>query len=284
MGYDKAKDIVYQNSGTSALTPHTLPELAAELVEWHPDVIVTGDTAATRAALTATSSIPIVAVTMVDPVKAGLVDGIARPGGNITGIVLPNAQLIGKKLELLKELAPELERVGVIFNPSSEHGATVWQEAQSIAARHGLGLEPLEFDTMSEVVPALTKALAANAKAFLVLQDRAAYQHAREINDFAIQRGLPVVYPNSNFIEYSYEGLISFGPDLLEIRSKVASLVDRILQGANPAELPMRQVTQIALVLGRDVAEKMGMEIPQSILARTTRVIDHQINKEGVSR
>jgi putative ABC transport system substrate-binding protein len=274
MGYKEGKDIVYQHRGSSALAHDKLPELAVELVEWNPDVIVTSDVAAASAAVKATVSIPIVTMIMVDPVEAGLVNSIAKPGRNLTGIVLPNNELIGKKLELLGELVPELERVGVIFNPATEYGAIVWRNAQLIAAKRGLGLEPLALDIMSDVIPALKDAVGASSEAFMVIEDQIMWQHAREINEFVIEHRLPVLYPNSDFIEWT-EGLISYGPDLLEIRNGIADIVDRILKGADPAELPMQQFAQLALVVGRGVAEDMGLDIPQSILVRTTRVIDH---------
>lgn len=275
MGYEEGENIAFKRFQSSPLIGRHLPGVVAEALDWNPDVIVTRYAGATRAAMNGTTDIPIVAMIIVDPVKAGLVESFAKPGGNVTGVVLPNAALFGKKLELLKELLPDLKRVGVIFDPGTENGVTVWQDGQSIASHQGLGLEPVRLSFESDVVPALQTAVDAKCDAFIVLASQASQQHTREIGEFSVTHGLPILYPNSGYFEYrSGKGPVSFGPNWVEVDLEMADLIDQILKGADPGVLPIRQVKQSELVLVRGVANQMGLTITKSVLARASRVID----------
>lgn len=269
LGHEKGKNIVYEVR-QSVESLDELPELAAELVEWNADVIVAIGAAASLAAAKVTDTTPIVAMVFSDPVDMGLVDGLARSGRNITGVILREDELTSKRLELLRELIPQLERVCVVLNSSTPFGASMFQTINAVASRTGLSLVPVKIDVMDDALPALRDA---KCEALLVTSDNASWQHRGDISNFAIEHRLPAIYPEQDYPRHS-SALISYGPDLLEIRYGISVLVDKILKGADPAELPMEHVTLFDLVVRGDTAKAMGIEIPQSILARAKHVLD----------
>jgi putative ABC transport system substrate-binding protein len=178
LGHEKGQEIVYEIR-QSVESLDELPELAAELVEWKADVVVAIGAAASLAAAKTTDTTPIVAMVFSDPVDMGLVDSLARPGRNVTGIVLREEELIGKRLELLRELVPQLERVGVVLNPSTPLGASTLQTTKTVASRTRLSLVPVAIDVMNDALPALQDAIASNCEALLVVSDGASWQHLR---------------------------------------------------------------------------------------------------------
>ena len=271
LGYEWKKNLTYVWKSAVG-SDDRLPELAAELVEQGVDVIVTSGVTSARAAAEATKTIPIVAMVRGDPVKMGLVESIARPGGNITGILMREKELIAKRLELLREFVPALAHVGVVYDPSAPYSVAAWHHAQAAASRTGLTLSPLEIDLMTDAIPGFEATLDSKCQALLVMDDRAAWQHNKDINRFAVERRLPVIYPEQLYVRKA-GGLLAYGPARFEIGYILAVLVDRILKGAAPAELPMAQATRIDLIVRRDTAEAMGIEIPPSILVRG-KVID----------
>ena len=250
-----------------------LADLAAELVRLKVDVIVSVVTQASLAAKNATSTIPVVMVSVGDPVGSGLVPGLARPGANVTGTSAMAAEVIGKSLQLLKEAVPNLSRVAVLWNP----GNAVFQgqilTATKDAAR-GLAVELQTFgvrgpDEFDGAFAAMTNG---HAGALLVLPDPMLAFHERRIVDLANERRLPSMYGLRDHAAAG--GLMAYGPDYAQIYRRAAAYVDKILKGAKPADLPIEQPTKFVFVINLKTAKTLGVEIPPQLLARADEVIE----------
>ncbi len=249
-------------------------ELAAELVRLKVDIIVVaGGTGIIQAAKNATKTIPIVMTGGgSDPVEAGLVESLARPGGNVTGLSTLARELAGKRLELLKEAVPKISRVAVLYDPANSNDIRDVKELLPVAARAlGLTLQPWEIraaDTFERVFAALSKERPDglyNTGSPLMGANR------KRIADFAIKSRLPSV--SSRAYEVDAGGLMSYGADLADSYRRVAIYVDKILKGAKPADLPVEQPTKFELVINVKTAKQIGVTIPQRVLARADRVI-----------
>lgn len=274
LGYVERQNITFE-SRSAAGKDERLPELAAELVRLKVDVIVTWGTAGTRAAKQATTTIPIVMVSDVDPVKAGLVASLARPGGNVTGVSILTADLSGKRLQLLREAVRALARVGVLWNPANPEKAEEWRQTREAAGALGLQLLPLEVPSPSDLEPAFKAAKRERAGALLVLGDRLTFGRAKEITDLATRNRLPAVYPSRWFIDvFSHGGLMSYGPSDLDVHRSVTAYVNKILKGTKPADLPVEQPTQFELVVNLKAAKAIGLTIPKSVVVRADKVIE----------
>jgi putative ABC transport system substrate-binding protein len=252
-----------------------LPELASELVRLKVDVIVVaGGTRQTRAAKNATKTISIVmAGTGLDPVAAGLVESLARPGGNVTGITNLSRELGGKRFELLKEVAPKVARVAVLYEPAAPGSVRELKEVLPAAA-HALALtiEPWEIraaDDFERIFAALNK----DRPDGLYVPARGTLMAANEkrIAGFALKSRLPSVYSNREYIDAG--GLMSNGADLADSYRRVAYFVDKILKGAKPAELPVEQPTKFEPIINLKTAKQIGLTIPPNVLARADKVI-----------
>ena len=256
-----------------------LPMLAAELVRLKVDVIVAATVPATLAVREATSTIPIVMSATDDPVGRGLIESLAHPGGNVTGLAATaDGNLDDKRLELLKEARPGLKRVGVLFpvvdpagaNPLARQRLTGLEAAAAI-----LGLQLQQFEVRT--APALSDAFKgidrARVEALLVRPDPNVLEpHRGEVTAFARERRLPAVYPWRFYIDVG--GLMVYGPSLTDIHRRSATYVDKILKGAKPADLPVEQPVKFELVINLKTAAALGLTIPQSILARADEVIE----------
>jgi putative tryptophan/tyrosine transport system substrate-binding protein len=250
------------------------PELAAELVRLKVDIIVVaGGAEQVRAAKNATKTIPIVMTgSGADPVREGLVESLARPGGNVTGLTRLSRELGGKRLELLKEAVPKLVRVAVLYDPTVAGTTREVKEDLPVPAR-GLGLtvrswEVRDADGFEKVFAALSKQRPDGLYVFggpLMLANR------KRIAALALKSRLPSMYINSLFVEAG--GLMSYGADITDGYRRVAYFVDRILKGAEPAELPVEQPTKFELVINLKTAKQIGVTIPQSLLYRADKVI-----------
>ena len=250
------------------------PELAAELVRLKVDIIVSaGGSAMIRAAKDATKTIPIVmAGSGIDPVEAGLVDSLARPGGNVTGLTNLTGELGGKRLELLKDAVPKVARVAVLFEPASPNGVLEVKEVLPVAAR-GLGLtirpwEVRDADGFEKVFAALSKQ---RPDALYVPQGALMYANQKRTIEFALKSRLPSVYDRREDIEAG--GLMSYGADLADSYRRVAYYVDKILKGAKPADLPVEQPKKFEFVINLKTAKQISLTIPPNVLARAHRVI-----------
>ena len=249
-----------------------LPDLAAELVRLKVDVIVTYTTPATQAAKQATGTIPIVVAAIIDPVAAGLVASLGHPGGNITGLSQMVPELVGKQLEILKEVAPKISRVALLGNPANAGNAPQVRHAQTAAQALGMRLQFLEARGLSEIESAFAAMTTERAGAVIILIDSTLIDHRTRIADLAARRRLPMV---SGTIETAEAGgLMAYGPSVRDMFRRAAAHVDKILKGAKPADLPIEQPTKFDLVINLRTARALGLTIPRSVLLRADRIIE----------
>jgi putative tryptophan/tyrosine transport system substrate-binding protein len=248
-----------------------LPALADELVCLKVDVLITPGTNEALAATNATRTIPIVFVNVGDPVAAGLVDSLARPGGNVTGFTNIGAVLAGKRLELLKETVPKLSRVAVLWNPQNPGSTQQWKESQLSARELGLQLHSMEINSADKLESAFKETTKVRAAALAVTQSAWANSNQKQIADLATKNRLPAIYPRGDWVESG--GLMSYGPDQVEPYRRVASMVDKILKGAKPADIPVEQPTKFELVINLKTAKQIGLTIPPNVLVRAEKVI-----------
>jgi len=247
-----------------------LSALMTEAVADKTDVIVTVGTQSVFAPKQATETIPIVGL-MGDPVGTGLVASLARPGGNVTGLSVQNAEeLPGKWIELLHELLPRLVAVAVVVNPGNAASSTGLAQVQQAAQAFNIKLFVFEAKRLEDYEPALRKARGA-AQAAIVLPDVIAMYSRKQIATMAHKHRIPVLYSHRDFVQAG--GLVSYGPDLEVLWRRAGDYVDRILRGANPADLPIEQPTRFELVVNLDAAKDLGLAIPDSILLRADKVI-----------
>jgi putative ABC transport system substrate-binding protein len=251
-----------------------LPELAADLVRSKPDLIVAFTPQPSRAAKDATSEIPIVILFVADPVGAGLATSLAHPGGNLTGVatLVPGA-FGGKSLDILRELLPQAKRVTAFLNPSNEMQRLLFpREAPPAAAKLGIQLDVINVREAGEIPDAVAAAKAAGAEALWIPGDPIFHTPANMVPDLASQAGLPSMYLIQNIVQAG--GLISYGPDFLALFPRAAHLVDRILKGAKPADLPIEQPSKFQLAINLKTAKSLGLDIPPSLLARADEVFE----------
>jgi len=267
LGYVYGKNFVTEPRGSGGQAAR-FPALAAELVALHPDVIVAAGGTPCAALKRATAAIPIVMAAGTDPVAEGLVQSLAHPGGNFTGLSHQTLETIGKRLELLKELAPGAAPVAVLWDPSI---TLSWRHAEAAARARAWKLLSLEIRSASELQLAFTKATEARAGSLLVLTGELEYPHRKQIAELAAASRLPAMYDLRAFVEAG--GLISYGADLNEIWRRSAGYVDKILKGAKPADLPIEQPTKFDLVINLKTAKALGLTLPESILLRADEVI-----------
>ena len=270
LGYVEGKNIAFDYRYADNKLDR-LPALADELVRLKVDVLVTPGTPAAIAAKNATRTIPIVFFRVSDPVPLGLVDSLSRPGGNVTGFTEISEVLAGKRLELLKETVPKLSRVAVLWNPQNPGNAQQWKESQLPARQLGLQLHSMEVSSADKYEGAFKEAVKARSGALAVAQDALAGSNLKLIADLAIKHRLPASYPRGEFVDNG--GLMSYGPDPDESFKRVASMIDKILKGAKPADLPVEQPTKFELVINLKTAKQIGLTIPPEVLARANRLI-----------
>jgi putative ABC transport system substrate-binding protein len=275
LGYIEGQNIAIEYRYAEG-QPDRQPEIAAEVVRLKVDVIVvSGGPNPVRAAKNATKMIPIVMVGFFgdDPVKIGLVESLARPGGNVTGLTNLSGELGGKRLELLKEAVPKLTRVAVLYNPASPGATREIKEDLPIAARAlGLTIQHWEVRAADE----FERAFAAKKKErpeglYVPSSGSVVRANGKRIADLAIKSRLPSVYYNREAVNAG--GLMYYGADVADSYRRVAYYVDRILKGAKPADLPVEQPTKFELVINLKTAKQIGLTIPQSLLYRADKVI-----------
>jgi putative ABC transport system substrate-binding protein len=248
-----------------------LPALADELVRLKVDVIFTPGINEALAAKNATRTIPIVFSTTADPVAAGLVGSLARPGGNVTGFTNIGAVLAGKRLELLKETVPKLSHVAVLWDPQNPGSTQQWKESQLSARELGLQLYSMEVSSADKYENAFKEATKVHAAALAVTQSAWANSNQKRIADLATKNRLPAIYPRGDWVASG--GLMSYGPDQAEPFKRVASMVDKILKGAKPADIPVEQPTKFEFAINLKTAKQIGLTIPPNVLVRADKVI-----------
>jgi putative tryptophan/tyrosine transport system substrate-binding protein len=249
-----------------------LPELAAELVRSQVDVVVTGGTPPAKTLKNATRTIPIVMAIVGDPVAAGLVDSLARPGGNVTGFSIVATELSGRRLQLLKEIVPGLSSVAVMSNVANPQSQIELGETLSAARRLDLRLHSVPISADTSIEDALEKINKEPAQALIVVTDAVLYSQRRQILDWTARHRLPGMYPYREFPDAG--GLISYAPNARDLFRRAASYVDRILKGANPGDLPVEQPTKFELVINLKTAKSLGLDIAPGVLAIADDVIE----------
>jgi ABC-type uncharacterized transport system substrate-binding protein len=248
-----------------------LPDLAAELVRLPVDVIVAGGSTSTGAAKKATSTIPIVMAQVNDPVGSGFIAGLARPGGNITGLSTLAPELSGKQLELLKEIVPRLSRVAVFGTSTAPGNAQALRGTELAATAIGANLQYFDVLTSKDVEASFLAADKGGAHAGLVLSSPIFNSQRKRIADIAIKHRLPAIYFNPEFVEDG--GLMAYTASYNDLHRRAAYYVDKILKGAKPADLPVEQPTKFELIINLKAAKQIGLTIPPNVLARADRVI-----------
>ncbi|OGQ82193.1 MAG: hypothetical protein A3F90_10145 [Deltaproteobacteria bacterium RIFCSPLOWO2_12_FULL_60_19] len=271
LGWVEAQNITIESRFAGGKNLDRLPQLAAELARLKVAVIVADGDPAIYAAKQATSAIPIVVVAVGDPVREGLVASLARPGGNITGLTSISTELSGKRLELLKEAVPKVSRVAVLWNPANASNVIEFKEAEVAARALGLKLQSLEVRGPDDFQGAFAGAARDRANALIVVRDPLVDSHHFRILDFAIDKRLPSIHGEEQFVEAG--GLMSYGPSRVELFRRAATYVDKILKGAKPADLPVEQPTKFDLVINLKNAKQIGLTIPPNVLARADKVI-----------
>jgi putative ABC transport system substrate-binding protein len=273
LGYTEGKNMILEIRGAEAKYDR-LPDIAAELVALKVDIIVAGGNPAVRAAMKATSTIPIVMRTAVDPVEAGFVASLARPGGNITGVTSITTKLIGKQLELLAEVVPGGKRIAVL-SPNTDRARFMatdeYKEMEAAARVLGVKLQILSArdpDTTDNAFVAMTKE---RAQALIVAPSPRYLEHGERIINQATKRRLPAIYFQSIFVERG--GLISYAANNADEWRRAAVYVHKILKGRKPADLPVEQPTKFELVINLKTAKQIGLTIPPNVLARADKVI-----------
>jgi putative tryptophan/tyrosine transport system substrate-binding protein len=253
--------------------PERLPDLARELVRLKSDVILThGTMESTIATMKATKTIPIVFAHPVDPVRAGLVASLAKPGGNVTGVTSLNADLGAKRLELMTEMVPNVRRVAVLVSPIDPESLSMVQAVESVARVRRIRLDLLEIRDPTRLSYAVKSVMTAGADALLVLGSPPLYRLSPSLAQLAIEYRLPAVSAWRAFPEAG--GLASFGTDIVEMFQRAAGLVDRVLKGAKPAELPVEQPTNFELVINIRTARTLRLTIPSTVLLRADDIIE----------
>ncbi len=261
-------------SRSAAGSDDRLPSLAAELVGARVDIIVADGTAAALAAKAATRTVPIVMAITGDPVQAGLVANLARPGGNVTGVTSLSLELVAKRFQLIKEVVPKAGRVAILWNPASPEKELEWKELRSAASRLGVTLQSLELRRPGDLAPRLDSAVTERAGALLLLDDSLTLSLAVDITTEVDKRRLPAIYGWDRYMTVEKKGLMVYGPSVWDLASTAATYVDRILKGAKPADLPVEQPTKFELVINVKAAKALGLTIPPSLLLRADRVIE----------
>ena len=264
LGYVYGRDFVTEPRGTDAMPA------GADLIGLQVDVIVATGAGTTLSLLKkATTTIPIIMTAAPDPVGEGFVQNLARPGGNFTGMSLQSLELTGKRLELLKELVPRAETVGILWDSTS---AELWPAAQAFGQTHGWKLLSVEIRDVREIAAAFNTAADAGAGALLVPASALLFSRTSEIAKLAALRRLPTIYELRPFVDNG--GLVSYGANIEDIWRRAAIYVDKILRGARPAELPIEQPTKFELVINSRTATALGLTISPSFLIRADEVID----------
>jgi len=269
LGYIENQNIVVEVRSAEGKYDR-LPALATELVHLKVDVIVTTASPATKAAQQATKTIPIVMAVVVDPVATGFIASLARPGGNITGVSIMASDLVGKQLDLLKQVVP-IFQVVVLWNPANPGNAPQLREAEVAARKLGVRLKPLEArnpDDLDNAFAAMTKE---RPSGLIVLVDTMLVGHRARLADLAAKSRIPAIYGLRDHVEAG--GLMAYSANLTEMYRRAATYVDRILKGSKPADLPVEQPTKFELVINLKTAKALGLTIPQSILTRADEII-----------
>ena len=270
LGYAEGKNVAYVVR-TAGGAMERLPALAAELVADHVDVIVTAGSEATRAAKQATTSIPIVFLGPSYPVEEGLVASFAHPGGNVTGITIAHSDHTSKQLQLLRDVAPALRDVAVVWSPDNPGTTFLMRDVERTGDALRIKIQSMPIRSADESDPAFSAIARLQSDALIVLPAALVNAHMRRLCDLALKLHLPSISPLKEFAEQGL--LLSYGADPRNLVRHIADYVDRILKGAKPADLPVERPTKFELVINLKTAKALGIAMPQSLLLRADEVI-----------
>jgi putative tryptophan/tyrosine transport system substrate-binding protein len=245
-------------------------EIAAEFVRLKVDVIVTVGSAVPTVRQV-TSTIPIVFAVAIDPVGSGLVESLAKPGGNVTGLSLQAANLAGKRIELLREIVPQLRRLAVIFNVGNPQPVLEMRETEAAALALGIEVVPIEIRRVEDFSPAF-QVMKARADALYVAIDQLMVANLMRILTLALGARLPTIFSTRDFVRGG--GFLSYGPSYTERFQRAADYVDKLLRGTKPGDIPVEQPTKFELVINLITAQALGLEVPSQLLARADEVIE----------
>jgi putative ABC transport system substrate-binding protein len=272
LGYSERTNMIFKYRSAEG-HPERLAALAMELLDDKPDVLVAGfGTLAAKAAKAATTIVPVVFATVGDPLGAGIVASLARPGGNVTGLTDQAKDVQGKRLQLLLELVPGKREVAVLLNPDTPFSRLALEEAQAAADQGHIHLDVLEARTAEAVAERIEEAARTAAAGLLILEDPLIYSVRGKIADLSARLRLPAIFVYKDSAEAG--GLMSYGPDRRHLYRRAAEYVDKILKGTKPADLPVEQPTKFELVINLKAAKALGLEIPPTLLATADEVIE----------
>jgi putative ABC transport system substrate-binding protein len=273
-GYVEGRNVVIEYRAADGRIER-FTELARELVDRHPDLIVASNTPAAHAAKQATTTIPIVVAVMGDPVGDGLVASLARPAGNITGMTFLGPELASKRLELLKQALPTMSRVAALWHPSAYGESTMKEMLRAMEAAAGtlsIALQLVDVRGANEFERAFGAMIRERAEALIILPSPMLFSERRHIVDLATTNKLPSIAMDRAFVELG--GLMAYGTSIRDLFRRAGVYVDKILQGAKPADLPVEQPTKFELVINLKTAKTLGLQIPDKLLARADEVIE----------
>jgi putative ABC transport system substrate-binding protein len=268
LGYVEGRNLIIEYRSADGRAER-FPELASELVHLKVDLIVTRGTPAAKATKNATSTIPVVMATMGDP--RSIVASFAHPGGNITGVTTFSTELTAKRIELLRELVPNLSRVALLHNMGNPAAPPEWEEIRKATRSLGLQAELLDVRSQGDLGPAFELAVRKYVDALIIGADGFTQMHQQVIVDSVARNRLPAAYPAREFVEAG--GLIAYAVNYPDLYFRLASFADKVFKGAKPGELPVEQPTKFELVINRKTAKALGLTIPQSLLLRADEVI-----------
>jgi putative ABC transport system substrate-binding protein len=276
---ERMRELGYVEGQTAAFEPRwadgqldRLPGLTAELLRLKVDVIVTAGSQAAQAAKSATTTVPIVMATGGDPVGLGLVDSLARPGGNVTGMTTLSRELSGKRLEVFREALPGVSRMGMLWQRTSKIDALLRSETEQAAQTLGISLRAHGVDGPDDFDRALAAIVAERGGAVLVATSPMFLGNRRPLADLALRHRLPTMFAFREYVEAG--GLVAYGPNYADLFQRAAGYVDRILKGAKPATLPIEQPTKFELIISMKTAKALGLTIPPAVFARADEVIE----------
>ena len=272
LGYTEGKNLIFDVISAEGRLER-LPQLAAELVKTNPDVIVAGfGTATAKAAQAATTSIPIVFTSAGDPLGTGIVKSLSRPGANITGINSQAGEINGKRLQILEDLSPGIRVVAVILNPEGPFTSGALQDLRIAASARGQRLEICAIRTADQLATTMEAAAKAGATGLTILETPLLLDLRTQIAGLAARLRLVAVYGNRAFVESG--GLMSYGADRRQLYRRAAELVDKVLKGEKPADVPVEQPTKFELVINISAAKALGLDLPPTLLAQADEVIE----------
>ena len=270
-GYVEGQNLVLDYRSADG-RPERFPQLVAELLRLNVDLIVTRGTQAVVAAKNATGTIPVVMAASGEPVETGVVAGLARPGGNVTGLSALTTELVAKRLELMRETVPGIRRMAFLANMGNPVVPSQWEEFKTAAPLLGFEAQLLDVRKPEEIVRAFDTAIAQRADAILVASDTATLTDRRRVVELAAKHRLPAMYATREFIDAG--GLMAYGVSYPDLYRRAAIFVDKIFKGATPADLPVEQPTKFELVINLKTAKALGLEVPPKLLALADEVIE----------